>query len=280
MSYAQRVRDHWSETIGIAFEGGANAIQLEALEDLSDEFGYRSDNRLKALWKTAVDKDGDVILAFGNMVVGDGALAVNVYIDHEGMVTTHDILTDVKHVINPHDEAFVDKAGVKHLIWIIDTQLLEPFFVESIRLEVMPRVDGRYLAFVEEMADSGIYYDNVALLPDVKMVQSTAYYDGPIAGYCRVNGKLAVFNQDYEDDVSGERIYGLRFLTGFEAFKMHANHQILRAQTAFNKWMWPGQGKKWVKFRCFKIDKSSHPGHGYCMFRDPPINPSADIQVD
>lgn len=104
------------------------------------------------------------------------------------------------------------------------------------------------------------------MIDQVERVWQTNYYDGPLAGFVRRDGQLLAYAVAYEDDVSMERIFTLRYVYGFEALKVHASRLSWWLEHRVNKsLLWKKTG--WIKFPRFKLDFDQNTLYGYMSFR-------------
>lgn len=67
-------------------------------------------------------------------------------------------------------------------------------------------------------------YGKIIPRTSMKMLWRTAYYDGPISGYCLFNETLCHYNQVDETEFEQRRLYGIYKLTPFEQIVARWNH--------------------------------------------------------
>jgi hypothetical protein len=85
-------------------------------------------------------------------------------------------------------------------------------------------------------------------------------------GLARADGKLAVYNEVYEDEVSGERVYALRELTGRQAALVHLARFKVAIETRINKMGWAKSGRFQFKTGVRTTDLVTNPITAYTMF--------------
>lgn len=286
MSYIESIDQHWADTYRAAQEGGANEQQLQCIADLSDyEFGRRSDNRLRreCFWDTKVDRDGDVVLTIEDpvqLIEREGVRLgrrLTIVIDHTAIITMTDSATGKVVVFDPHadQKPFTDlDLGVppKPLIWVLDEEMIAPYTEPSL---LFMRINDRWVCDVEGSRLQPFLFGKFSAKRFkteelLEYVQASMYYDGPVNGYCRVNGELCWFREAYEDDVSGDRIYAVNRLSFAERLKAVYNMHISRLEIPFNRKIrrWPAKTSSYVKF--FRFDETKfgneRPADAFCMF--------------
>ena len=268
--YLERLEQHWADSIEFAKRAGATALQLEAMDCLAEmEFGYRSGLRLRydCFWKTSVDKDGDVLLLFigpwyqdeaGETQMGD---RVCVYIDHYGVLTTKNLTTDEVVVYDPNGEEhrqWLAKNPAATKVWVLDNRMFRSFTEPSIKL-FGNRSTGYFILVTETgecfspflLSKNFIDRNKLTDEPTVVRLRSISYYDGPLAGFARVNGELQYFDTVHEDDVSGERVYVLHELSRWEKVKSHVDDISWKLELKINRLLgWPKRGR-WIKLPRF-----------------------------
>lgn len=277
MIYLDRLAQHWANTIQIAKDSKATELQIQALESLAEsEFGYRSVMRLKpgCFWSTKVDQDGDVVLYFvAPWVLGDDGSTrqgerVNVYIDHLGVLTMKNMDTEATFMYDPYEEqrrwnSSPTWEGKAPLIWVLDNRMLKPFVEPGVVLH------GGGLLLVDTGEFIWPYISRTQVTPG----WSVSYWDGPISGYARVDGRLHYYTQVFEEEVDGTRVYALHHISGWQAFKAIANSALWHAELKFNRLLgWPGRRKfKWKKFTKFNTDDHQEAViSGYTTFGEVP----------
>lgn len=244
MSYLKELAAHWNRSIDLARLGGANSIQLDAMRSLAEsEFGYASNMRLRmdCFWSTKVDKDGDVVLIFSEpWFLGDDGVTkygerVNVYIDHLGVLTVKNLMTDEVSIYDPNEERSSWEAG-SPFVWAFDDRFFKPFTEPSITVEQGQEYESElYLQIAETGECLGPYIGSYKSSDKFELVQAIDYYNGPLEGLARIGGRLHFFTLVYEDEISRDRIFSLRQLTVWQSAKGRLNHLLWNLEVLFNR---------------------------------------------
>jgi hypothetical protein len=253
MNYLERLAEAWKLTYQVAMMKMATEMQIDALADLREsEFGYGSNARLRDMWRTFVDVDGNVVMVFEVLTPTDYVPLVTISIDQDGVLTIKDDETGDTEVCDPMKDGWSDDAGNYHPMWYLPERFLKKLSIPSIkyiRTQVPPLM---YETWVAEVVDLDKRFYPVFMWNEVTHCWSTNYWDGPLAGFVRQDGKLLYYSNIYEDDISKERLFKLSDLSGFDAFKVHTNRVIWAIELKWNKLVyWPK--KSWRRLPRFDL---------------------------
>lgn len=246
MSYLDQVKTIWTFTRQVAEQYGGTAMQLAAIDDLSEsEFGWGSDCRLKEMWSPYMDEQGDLVLMFEKLTITGYEPIVSITIDHMGLMTTKRHDSGEIEVWDPMAGGWTDADKVLHPMWVIAEKFLEPLKVPSI-FYTIKTVDD-YPITVATIAETGQELRDVLMWDDVEHLWRTNYWDGPLEGFVRHNGELLFYDTFYEDDVSRKRLYTLHELGRLDALKVHFSRAIWKLEIRLNKFIKIWHKRGWTK---------------------------------
>lgn len=249
MKYLDKVKKAWADTRTIADASGCSSMQLAAIDDMSDsEFGARSNRRLHTFWRTEVDRDGDLVLIFERLENDKYLVIVTIAIDRDGIMTVKDHEKDKVYIHDPVESGWNDKDGLLHPMWMVNSDVSAKLSMPCIRYRKV--VFHRDPVGVIEIAETGEQLSEVFLWTEVKHLDTTTYWDGPLSGFVRLKKELLYFTLWYEDEVSCDRVYSLHFLTRLDKIKAHLSNAVWSFERFVNRHL-PGYGKggrRWISF--------------------------------